>query len=126
MTSRTYNADPLTGDDDDARVAVFEGRAFHGIRELGFNERGAFVLGFHTTPAPMPRGGYFTALAISPASYRKSHPTKCCFVDEGRQVVVYDDWGRMHRIAASRDVLDALIRNMQANNLPVRVMETAK
>lgn len=110
----------VTGSDDDSRVVVFEGRAYYGIRELGVNERGSFIVSLHSTRAPMPRGGYFTALAISPPDYRKSNKTKTGFVDEQRQVVVYDDWGTACRIATERKVLDALVANMRANGIPER------
>lgn len=112
------SVESIKGGDDDSRVVVFDGRAFHGVRELGFSERGGFVADFHTTPAPMPRGGYFTALAISPADYRRKRPTKASFTDEGRQVIVRDDWGSMTRIAAPRDMLDQLVANMRAHELP--------
>jgi hypothetical protein len=114
------------GGPDDSRVVVFQGTAYHGIRELGFTDNGAFVLSFHTTPAPMPRGGYFTCIPISSREYRAKHPTKCGFRDEGRQLIVWDDWKTMHRIAAPREVLDQLVANMRAHDLPELANEEEK
>ena len=108
----------LNGDENDTRVVLLNGRPFEGIRRVGFVDSGAFVLDFYTTPPPMPRGGFFTGIPISPAEYRAEHSTKCAFRDNGHEVVVWCDWGHPHRIGAERDVLDSLIANIRANDVP--------
>jgi hypothetical protein len=88
-----------------------EDRAFTGIRELGFTERGHFVVSAYTTPpvAPgEPRGTYFTSLPISPMEYRRTHRTRAAFQRDGDRLVIFDDWGKPYTIDAPSDVIDAL------------------
>jgi hypothetical protein len=93
---------------------------FTGIRELGFNERGAFIVSAWTTPANPggPRGSYFTAPPISPLAYRRTNRTATGFVRERRRLILRDDWGNAYTIAAPADVLDALVAECIANEIP--------
>lgn len=108
----------VTGDSGDTRKVVFAGQMYCGIRELGFTDDGYFVASFYTTPPPLPRGGFFTAIPISPADYRAKTPTKCGFVVGQGQLIVLDDWGNATRITAEPSVIYALIENVRAHDLP--------
>jgi len=109
-------------DNDDETPVTFRGRTFCGIRELGFNARGAFIVALWTTPPPHPRGGYMTSLAISPTEWRRRNPkalSRCGVIDAGGEIVVLDDWGEPHPIKAPRPVLDRLRRECAANDIPL-------
>lgn len=96
----------------------FKGRDYFGIRELGFDSNGHFIVSLWRHPPPEPRGGYFTSLPISPRDYRANvHKTKAAFRDHGEVIVVYDDWGTPFEFEAERDVLDALLADCKANDL---------
>ena len=98
-------------------------REFAGIRELGFNQRGAFVIDAWTTPpvpAGEPRGTYFTALAISPLEYRVKHPGLSGFAYSDFGLAIWDDWGNATEINAPNDVLAEIEQDCIANGLPER------
>jgi hypothetical protein len=93
---------------------------FYGAHEIGFNERGSFVLSLFNYPPPHDeRGNYFTALPISPSEYRANHKTKCAYQDAGEALIIYDDWGKPYRIEADRDLLDALCSECSSQGLPL-------
>jgi hypothetical protein len=91
-----------------------------GVRELGFNDRGAFVVDGWTTPPGTRRGAYFTGLPISPVDFRRTHRTEAAFTRGKGGLVIYCDWGRKHIIDAPADVLDALVSECVAHELPER------
>lgn len=96
---------------------------FTGIRELGFNARGAFVIDAHTTPAVPaggPRGGYFTSIPLSPIEYRRLRPTQAAFARAADRLTIYDDWGCPHHIEAPAEIIDALVAECIANEIPGR------
>jgi hypothetical protein len=93
---------------------------FTGIRELGFNERGAFIVNAYTTPVGEPRGTWFTALPISPAEYRRRHPTQAGFVRGARHITLYDDWGSKHTIYAPYHIIALLAIECVDNGLDPR------
>jgi hypothetical protein len=86
-----------------------DGQSFVGIRRLGFTDRGSFVIDAWTTPAPAPRGSYFTSIPISPREYREVHPTRAAFrVTAPNMLIVYSDYGEPTTIKAPPDVVSAL------------------
>ena len=101
---------------------TLNGERFFEAEKIGFTDDGAFVIDLFTTPAPSPRGSYFTVIPISPADYRIGSKTKAAVADHGEHITVYDDWGSPITIGASRDVLDVLLKECEANNIPLRDM----
>jgi hypothetical protein len=101
-------------------MITFEGHEYFGAEKIGFTEDGHFVVDLHTTPPPKPQGGYFTCLPISPLNYRQTvRKTKAAVRDDGDSIVVFDDWGGGHRIAAERELLDLLIDECEENEIPL-------
>jgi hypothetical protein len=90
------------------------------IRELGFNERGAFIIAGYNSPPPEPRGGYFTGLPISPIEYRRRSRTQTAFARKAAQLIIWDDWGTPYSIVAPAHILDTLVAECIANEIPVR------
>lgn len=101
---------------------TLNGESFFEAERIGFTDDGAFVIDLFTTPAPSPRGSYFTVIPISPADYRINNKTKTSVADHGEHITVYDDWGSPTTIGASRDVLEAVLEECEANNMPLRDM----
>jgi hypothetical protein len=100
---------------------VWMGRKFYAAAEIGFNDSGTFVLSLYSYKPPHEKhGNYFTTIPISEAAYRDTAPTKAAYCDQGKALVVYDDWGAAHRIEADRKVLDALCDECRAQKLPLR------
>jgi hypothetical protein len=98
---------------------VWKQHRYPGIKELGFNDRGSFVVNLHTTPSgARGRGGYFTSIPISDAVYHQTHQTRTMVEDFGRHIIVYDDWGSQYRIAARRAVLKVLLAECHSHNVP--------
>lgn len=110
----------------DKEIAVkLEGRDYPGIKELGFTDDGSFIASLYTLPkAEQGHGGYWTSFPISPANYRKTHPTKTSVRDFGEYISIADDWGHCHKIESSRDVLDILLNECKQHNIPLIVGET--
>lgn len=98
------------------------GYNFFGGEELGFNERGNFVIsGFTTLPDSFGRRGtYFSSLAISSKEYREKYPTQCGFkVTSKKSITLYDDWRKPFSISSnSPKLIKALEIECLANNLP--------
>ncbi|MDB5937477.1 MAG: hypothetical protein JWQ01_4821 [Massilia sp.] len=97
----------------------FAGRAYAGIEQIGFTADGHFVVDLWTTPAPEPRGGWFTCLPISTLAYRKTHKTRTSVADFGSDISIADDYGTCYTIEASRPILDALLIECEANEVPL-------
>jgi len=102
---------------DDSHIK-WEGRQYFEARELGFSLDGGCIVSLFTTEPAEHRGGYFTAIPISPPAYREKHPTKAAVYDNGNELVVYCDWGRSHRIGASRKVIERLLVDAADNKIP--------
>ena len=101
---------------------VWKQHRYPGIRELGFNDRGSFIVDLHTTPtSDRGRGGYFTSITISNAEYRTTHQTRTMVEDCGRHIIVYDDWGSQHYIAARRAVLKVLLAECHTHRVPLLI-----
>lgn len=106
---------------DDSFAVSGIGWKLKGIRELGFNERGAFVVDAWTTDAPGPRGTFFTSLPISPRDYRAVHPTKCGYrIINSKKLAIYDDWSKVTYIQAYKAIINTLVRECQENDIPER------
>ena len=97
----------------------FEGKNFYGAKEIGFTDRGTFIVSLYTTPLPKPQGGYFTCLPISDLAYRNKHPTKSYVKDHGNAISIADDWGTESKIKANRPILDQLLQECLLNNIPL-------
>lgn len=97
----------------------FNGRAYPGIRRIGFTVDGNFIVDLWSTPAPEPRGGYFTCLPISPLAYRNERKTGASVADFGSHISIADDWGSTYIIEAGRQILDALLIECEANEVPL-------
>lgn len=91
---------------------------FTGIRELGFNERGSFVISAWTTEVAYHRGSYFTVIPISPVEYRRKYPSATSFRRECNNLTVLDDYGTEYAIYAPDHVLDVLVADCIANEIP--------
>jgi protein subunit release factor B len=98
----------------------WEGRQYFEARRLGFSEDGGFVVSLFTTEPAEHRGGYSTTVPISPASYRAKHKTKAAVEDKGNELIIYCDWGNAHRLGASREVIESLLTEAEAHDIPVR------
>lgn len=98
------------------------GYNFFGGKELGFNERGNFVISAFTTlpDSSGRRGNYFSSLPISSKEYREKYPTQCGFkVTSKKSITIYDDWGESFTIFSnSTKLITALENECLANNLP--------
>ena len=103
----------------ESNIAI-DGEKFLGAKKIGFTDDGAFVMDLFTTPPPMPRGSYFTVIPISSSSYREIRNTGTFVVDNGEYITIYDDWGKPTTINTDRDVLDALLKECDTNNVPLR------
>jgi hypothetical protein len=97
-----------------------------GIVELGFNERGTFIVDGYRYPKAWPdglRGGYLTTLPISPVEYRRAHgpgtdyPVKSGYSLHADRLVIFDDWGKEHIIYGPADVLGVLARDCETHEL---------
>lgn len=102
---------------------------FCGIREVGFNERGGFIISAWTTPfvaTGEPRGGWTTVLPISGLGYRARRPTKTAFERGASSIIIYDDWGTSVVITATADVLDQLAAECAANSIPEKQISDAR
>ena len=97
------------------------GQRYAGVKEIGFNDRGDFVVSLHTTPPAHdggPRGRYFTSIPISDAEYRKTRPTQAAYETTSRGLIVYDDWGVAHLIEAPADIVSTLVAEMKEQSVP--------
>ena len=107
--------------EDDVTPVEFEGRKYMGIKELGINERGGFVINLHNCLPDEKgrRGGYCTVLPISPLSYRKDHPTNTSYMRTyPTRIVVSDDHGSPHTITAPVKVIDILEIECELSGIP--------
>ena len=111
----------IIGDINDTRSIVFEGNVYEGIRKIGIDAGGAFVISLYTTPPhDKGRGGYFTCLPISGKEYRKENPTKTSYrILSKEKIAVYSDWGEMSVIKANTDVIDRLAEECIENGIPL-------
>lgn len=105
---------------DNHTSVVWQGRHFFGVRELGFNDSGSFIVSMHTTPLiDGQQGSYFTCIPISPLEFRREWPnSRVAFRDKGAELVLYDDWGTPHTIAAPRVILDKLVVECREQEIP--------
>ncbi|AVQ81702.1 hypothetical protein [Variovorax sp. PMC12] len=98
----------------------WQGRQYFEAKELGFSTTGKFIVSLFTTEPAEMRGGYFTAVPISDAGYRAKYKTKAAVQDNGDELIIYCDWGRSHRLGASREVIEQLIDDARSHKIPVR------
>lgn len=100
-------------------IIIYNGDSFYGAKELGFSASGSFILSLYPLPATHEhRGGYWTSIPISGKEYRREHPTKTAFEDHGHMLVIYSDWGTPDTIRAPREILDMLVAECLANEIP--------
>lgn len=100
------------------RVVFHDGGSdFRDFRahELGFTDRGGFVLSIK-----WPQGGsFFTTHPISNMDWRRKHKTQAAYKKiDNETIVIYDDWGRRFTVQAGPDVIDGLVADCVANEIP--------
>jgi hypothetical protein len=99
----------------------WEGRQYFEALELGFADRGGFIVSVFTTPPDQHRGRLFTIVPISDAKYRaRNKGSRAAVLDEGSELIIYCDWGRSHRLGASRAVIEQLLADAAAHEIPIR------
>lgn len=108
-------------------VVTWNGNRYFGAKEIGFTDKGTFIVSLHTTPFVRdgdPRGSYFTTIPISDTAYRAKHKTKAAILRRGQKLVVYCDWGRPHEIGAPSDVLDAIEAEAAAHAIKAHPLQS--
>lgn len=109
----------------------FKPTTYCGIEDLGFNERGVFVVHLWSTPYEgpgEPRGTLSSYPPISPREYRDSHPTgpsatNAAFEVDGDTFILYDDWGKWHKFVTSPDIVQTLAAECRAQGLKEKVKD---
>lgn len=94
-----------------------------GIRELGFNTRGAFVIDAWTTPIVAegePRGSYLTTIPISSINYRAKVETDAAYFRTLNSITIFSDAGLPYVIRAPSDIISTLALECIANDIPRR------
>lgn len=113
----------MKGSRDDDTPVAYQGETYCGIEEIGFNERGAFVIGLWTTKPAERRGSLSTGIPISPVDYRRQRPTKCGYkVVSETEIVIYGDGGNAYSysIGSTAQVIAQLVQELEANEVPRR------
>lgn len=111
---------------DDVTPIRIENRKYSGIQEIGFTIGPSgdehFIINLHTTPPGpegYPRGGYFTAIPISPLSYRVKHPTRAAYKrNSATEITLWDDHNTSHCIVSTNKIVDTLESECLMYNLP--------
>lgn len=110
----------LTFAPDNREKVWYNGRKFGGIKEIGFNEAGKFVVKlFPCSPDPRGRGSFLTVFAISPKSYRENHPTKTAWFRLQNVLEIYDDYGNKEVLKFSKSAwVDKLAEELKQQEIP--------
>ncbi len=106
---------------------TFKGRKFEGVKELGFSEKGNFLVSLYPCSYiddKTLRGGYSTTITISSLSYRKNNKDYSApigfKINSKFSITIFDEFDTPITIKTDPTIISKLAEECRINELPER------
>jgi len=96
---------------NDTTIVVHEGVIYPGIRELGFNDKGQFIIDLHTR-----NDRYFNTFSVKKTDRRLNSQAGYRIINNN-DIIIFDDWGTPYRFQVRSAVVEMLLKECLDNEL---------